>query len=61
MFDTYDVPRARSIDEAVKVAENLRKEVPSGERGIIPEAYFTGIIYGLKQAKKIFETYCEGN
>ncbi len=49
-FDTY-------IEEAVEIVGQKRNEVPSGERGIIPEAYYTGYIYGLRQAKKLFETY----
>ena len=49
-FDTY-------IEEAVEIVGQKRKEVPGGERGIIPEAYYTGYIYGLRQAKKLFETY----
>ena len=49
-FDTY-------IEEAVEIVGKKRKEVPDGERGIIPEAYYTGYIYGLRQAKKLFETY----
>ena len=49
-FDTY-------IEEAVEIVGKKRKEVPGGERGIIPEAYYPGYIYGLRQAKKLFETY----
>ena len=49
-FDSY-------IEEAVEIVGKKRNEVPSGERGIIPEAYYTGNIYGLRQAKKLFETY----
>ena len=49
-FDSY-------IEEAVEIVGKKRNEVPSGERGIIPEAYYTGYIYGLRQAKKLFETY----
>ena len=46
------------IEDAVGiVTRKHRAEVPSGERGIIPEAYYTGYIYGLRQAKKLFETY----
>ena len=37
-FDTY-------IEEAVEIVGQKRKEVPGGERGIIPEAYYTGYIY----------------
>ena len=49
-FDSY-------IEEAVEIVGKKRNEVPSGERGISPEAYYTGYIYGLRQAKKLFETY----
>ena len=49
-FDTY-------IEEAVEVVGKKRNEVPSGERGIIPESYYTGYIYGLRASKKIFEAY----
>jgi len=56
-FDAY-------IEEAVEVVGKQRKEVPSGERGIIPEAYYTGYIYGLREAKILFKKYeqnCRGD
>ena len=37
-FDTY-------IEEAVEIVGQKRKEVPGGERGLIPEAYYPGYIY----------------
>ena len=53
-FDSY-------IEEAVDTVAKERDELPSGKRGsgygTIPEAYYTGYIYGLRASKKIFEAY----
>ena len=49
-FDTY-------IEEAVEMVGRERNKVPSGERGTIPESYYTGFIYGLRASKLIFKEY----
>ena len=49
-FDSY-------IEEAIEVVVKLRDDDTDGKYPIIPEAYYTGYIYGLRQAKKLFETY----
>tara|TARA_Y100001951_G_C11188025_1_gene209812 strand:- start:503 stop:691 length:189 start_codon:yes stop_codon:yes gene_type:complete len=51
-FDAY-------IEEAVEMVGQQRNKLPSGERGTIPEAYYTGYIYGLRASKIIFKEYEE--
>jgi hypothetical protein len=49
-FDAY-------VEEAVEMVGQQRDKLPSGERGIIPESYYTGYIYGLRASKLIFKEY----
>ena len=53
-FDAY-------IEEAVEMVGQQRNKLPSEERGsgygTIPEAYYTGYIYGLRASKLIFKEY----
>ena len=45
------------VEEAVEMVGRQRDKLPGGERGIIPESYYTGYIYGLRASKLIFEEY----
>ena len=55
------------IEEAVEMVGRQRNKVPSGERGIslpitlVPKAYYTGYIYGLRASKLIFKKYEQKN
>ena len=49
-FDAY-------VEEAVEMVGQQRDKLPGGERGIIPESYYTGYIYGLRASKLIFKKY----
>ena len=46
-FDAY-------IEEAVEMVGQQRDKLPSGERGIIPEAYYTGIYIRAQSLKNYF-------
>ena len=55
-FDAY-------IEEAVEMVGEQRKKIPSGKGDVslpvtlVPEAYYTGYIYGLRASKLIFKEY----
>ena len=62
-FDAY-------IEEAVEMVGEQRKKIPSGKGDVslpvtlVPEAYYTGYIYGLRASKLIFKEYeqnCRGD